>query len=45
MTAWLLGAPINVPTNRLTSLTLTRAGETHVYALSLHERVAGQQSI
>ena len=35
----LLGAPINVPTNRLTSLTLTRAGETHVYALSLHERV------
>ena len=35
----LLGAPINVPTNRLTSLSVSRAGETHLYALSLHERV------
>ena len=35
----LLGAPINVPTNCLTSLNISRAGETHEYALSLHERV------
>lgn len=35
----LLGAPINIPTNRLTSLTLSRGGQDVTYTLSLHERV------
>lgn len=35
----LLGAPINIPTNRLTALTLSRGGQDVTYTLSLHERV------
>ena len=35
----LLGNLINIPTNRLTEMKITENGETHVYTLSLVERV------